>query len=67
MEQQQAKSGVTFRNGSLPSHSVSVLIGDRVVGHINRTRGGFVYAPKGSTLRGDVFPSLDACKASLAA
>jgi hypothetical protein len=50
-----------------PGKSVVVLIDGRVVGHILNTRGGYVYAPKGSTLRGETLPTVPEVKRSLEA
>jgi hypothetical protein len=54
---------VSFREK--PGQSTAVLVGGAVVGHIYRKPDGFVYAPKGSTLRGKTFPTLAQVKQSL--
>lgn len=49
-------------------HSIGVLLDGKVVGHILRkSTGGFVYAPKGSTLRGETFATVAEVKRSLEA
>jgi hypothetical protein len=55
---------VEFRES--PGKSPAVLVGGRVVGHILEVKGkGYRYAPKGSTLRGEIMPTCHAVKQSL--
>jgi hypothetical protein len=56
-------AAITYREN--PGRSVAVLASGRVVGHIYRTTGGYVYAPKGSTLRGKCYPTITEVKRSL--
>jgi len=46
--------------------TIAVLLDDRRVGEIRTVEGGFQYFPKGQRTGGEVFPSLAACKQSLA-
>jgi hypothetical protein len=45
--------------------SVAVLLDGALVGHIYRNAKGYVYAPRGSTLRGNTYPTVDQVKQSL--
>jgi hypothetical protein len=46
--------------------TTTVKLDGRVIGHIYaKSGGGFVYAPKGSTLRGATMPTVEAVKQSL--
>ena len=44
---------------------LSVFLGKRRIGTIVELQGGYQYRPKGSSLSGDVFPTLASCKMSL--
>jgi hypothetical protein len=58
------RSEISYRES--PGKSIAVVVSDRVAGHIYKTKDGYVYAPKGSTLRGDTFPTVADVKRSLA-
>jgi len=48
------------------ANTIAVLLENKRVGEIRTVEGGFQYFPKGQRKGGEVFPSLAACKQSLA-
>jgi hypothetical protein len=58
-----SENRISYRES--PGRSIAVVVSGRVVGHIYETKGGHVYAPKGSTLRGNTFPTVADVKRSL--
>jgi len=55
---------ITFKQ--IDPKTIHVLLENKRIGEIRTVDGGFQYFPKGQKKGGDVFPTLAACKQSLA-
>jgi len=55
---------ITFKQ--IDPKTIHVLLENKRIGEIRSVEGGFQYFPKGQKKGGEVFPTLAACKQSLA-
>lgn len=55
---------ITYR-ATQDRQTTKVLLAGKLVGHITESRKGFRYTPRGSSVSGELSPTLAECKASL--